>query len=94
MPSTTAEERWSRVVARCESSGLSVRAFAAQEGINPNTLTWWRSHFRRSEARFVEVALPPRPTPLALELVNLGVRIEVPVGTDLSWLRSVVGALC
>lgn len=41
---------------------------------------------------------PAAPTskapPLAVELVSRGLRIEVPAGSDLAWLRRVVEALC
>lgn len=42
-----------------------------------------------------EPSAPSSDTPrLAVELVSRGLRIEVPAGTDLAWLRRVVEALC
>ena len=44
--------------------------------------------------RFVEVRLAPAaPTVLRLSFTTLPMSLEVPVGTDLAWLRQVVGAL-
>jgi hypothetical protein len=42
------EERMLDVVARCEASELTQKAFAAQEGIPYTTLLYWRRRLARS----------------------------------------------
>jgi hypothetical protein len=42
----TAQERWGRHVAAWASSGLSCKDYAAEAGVNPRTLTWWKSKLR------------------------------------------------
>jgi hypothetical protein len=42
-------------------SGLSLKAFAAREGVPYTTLTWWRARLRRAEAdRFVPLHVGQR----------------------------------
>jgi hypothetical protein len=42
------EDRMREVVARCEASELTQKAFAAQEGIPYTTLLYWRRRLARS----------------------------------------------
>ncbi len=51
---------WRRICAASYASGLTVREFAACEGVNPRTLSWWRWELRdeamKAEGRcFVEL---------------------------------------
>ncbi|MFY0535229.1 IS66 family insertion sequence element accessory protein TnpA [Nannocystis pusilla] len=39
----TTQERWRAHVDAWKSSGLSCKAYAAKAGVNPRTLTWWKS---------------------------------------------------
>lgn len=100
MVSGATVERWSKRVEAWERSGKTAAVFAAEQDLNPKTLAWWRSQLRRMRPAFVEVTLPvpvpvPPPAPvLAVQLVGRGLQIEVPVGADLAWLRSVVEVLC
>lgn len=93
-PTPTAQ-RWAHLVAELDRSPLSVTAFAQLHGVNPSTLSSWRSRLRAAgPSRFVDVTPEPAPAPLLeLELPELGVRVPVPVGTDLAWLRTVLEAL-
>lgn len=43
----TTEAKWRRLIAAQSKSGLTVREFAAAEGITAATLYWWRSKLRR-----------------------------------------------
>ncbi|MCP5071388.1 MAG: hypothetical protein GY946_32910 [bacterium] len=103
-----AAERWSAVLARAERSGLSLRAFAASEGHNPNTLAWWRWNLRRHEreirpeVRLAEVVLVDeaevedhRADPVVVGLqVRVGQADILVHGTsDLGLLRRVVEVL-
>ena len=58
-------DRWSAHVAAWSSSGRTCKEYAAKAGINPRTLTWWKSKLRDAvgEAnvdmpKFVEVTQP------------------------------------
>jgi hypothetical protein len=46
----TRREEWRKRVTRWKDSGLTAQEYAAEAGLNPRTLTWWRSAFER-EAR-------------------------------------------
>jgi len=53
---------WEQLVREQEDSGLSIRAFAFERGVNPSTLSWWRWRVRseareRPVARFVPVVV-------------------------------------
>jgi transposase-like protein len=90
---TPATLRWELVVRRARQSGLSIRAYARQHGINPNTLAWWnwRLGDELTESAFAEVVVAdPRPQ---LRLQVGPVQVDVDDGTDLSLLRRVVEAL-
>ncbi len=98
LPETT--QRWSALVTDLQRSGLPIREFAARRDVNPKTLAWWRTKLVRAPATptFVELRLAlPSPTPVArpvrLSFTTMPVSVEVPVGTDLAWLRRVVEAL-
>lgn len=57
------------LLAAYQTSGMTQRAFAAREGVNPFTLATWLRKRRlgaangaaRGEQKFVEVAVPPGP---------------------------------
>ena len=56
-------ERWSAHVAAWSSSGRTCKEYAAKVGINPRTLTWWKSKLRDAAGtaaagtpKFVEVS--------------------------------------
>ena len=34
--------RWAAAVSRWQRSGLSCRDFSRREGVNPNSLSWWK----------------------------------------------------
>jgi hypothetical protein len=58
-------ERWSAHVAAWASSGRTCKEYAAKAGINPRTLTWWKSKLRDAAGttaddapKFVEVTPP------------------------------------
>ncbi len=100
MPSTAAAKRWTQIVDRQESSGQTIRAFATANGVNPNTLAWWRSHLGRSQKRgakpqFVEVTVAePITATVVLALDNHAAHVVVDAETDLVLLRRLLEALC
>lgn len=92
----TAEERWAERVAAWQASGLSVAAYARQEGLNEVTLGTWK---RRLKARvsenvsFVEVA-PTAPPPGSSLVVEVrGCRVAVPSDFDEQALVRLLGVL-
>ena len=103
MSETPATCRWRRIVAAHEDSGLTTRAFADENDLNPHTLAYWRSRLRRPAAAalpapaFIEAQLVD-PTPalggLSLQLPRYGAVLQVAPDTDLRRLRAVLEALC
>lgn len=103
MAANRSEEEWQRLVGGWRASGLPCRAFAAQLGVHPKTLTWWawrlgsRAASRgRPSPGFVEVVVDGlgvgSPPPFIVEVG--GVRVRVLAGFDAGELRRLVGALC
>ena len=97
MSTTPAATRWAAIIDRQEASGLSVRCFAQQNGINPSTLSWWRSKLNRTRPQlveFAEVHLAPEPAaPILLRLPARGLQLHVDHDTDLRLLRRLLDAL-
>jgi transposase-like protein len=91
--STPASRRWEPIVRRARRSGVSIRAYARQHGINQNTLAWWNWRFGDDLGTntFVEVTVADTPRPLLLHVGDL--RLEVDARSDLALLRRVVEAL-
>ncbi|MCP3985632.1 MAG: hypothetical protein GY723_14675 [bacterium] len=96
--------RWSQIVDRSHRTPLTLREFAHREGVNPNTLAWWRWKLRGEESpttrRFAEVVVvepdgsdePHRGD--GRLVVQVGVaRVEVDASADLQLLRAVVEVL-
>jgi transposase len=44
-----AASEWAQLVEQWKRSGLTARDFAAQAGINPRTLTWWKWRLKAGE---------------------------------------------
>ena len=90
---TPAECRWEPIVRRARHSGVSIRAYAREHGINESTLAWWnwRLGDDLDDSAFVEatVADPRRP----LRLLVGPVQLEVDRDTVLALLRQVVEGL-
>ena len=88
------QKEWERRIRRWRKSGLTSKAFAAREGLNPNTLLWWSSRLQ-TQPTFVEVTAEPLPlagTELEVVLSN-GRTIRVPSSFDGAHLERLVAAL-
>lgn len=91
--------KWRAIVARHDSSGMTIKEFANSEGLNPRTLSWWRWRIRRKEdevpsaVAFAELDVQPDEPTVVLVLDNLEAHIVVDGDTDLELLRDVVVAL-
>lgn len=89
------------LLARRETDGLSLRALSEETGIPFGTLSWWSWRLRHgtdartpAEGGFVEVVATGRSVREAVVVrVGSDVEIEVPPGTDVTWLRDLAVAL-
>ncbi len=90
--------RWSgderrRLLAACEGSGLSAKAFSAETGVPLSTLAYWK---RRAAAdpgpRFVPVVVAPHER-AALDVAVGAAIVRVPADFDDAHLVRVVRAL-
>ena len=90
-------DKWIGLVGEFERSSLTTREFALEHGLNPRTLTWWKSALRREtrKVEFLDVTLAADVRPFVLHLE--GCRLEVPPGfdsDDLGRLVTVLDARC
>jgi hypothetical protein len=89
--------RWADEVRRWRSSGQTAREFAAERGLNINTLRQWSSKLKQAEATkpaFIDVTeLVTPPKAGVFEVVVGTAVIRVPVDFDPAHLRAVVAAL-
>ena len=90
MKDPAVREAWAKRVARWKDSGLSARAFAAEVGLNPRSLSWWRWHLakdqapaaavrrrrRRSTTPVATMARPPASSPITF------VEMPAPLASD------------
>lgn len=104
MPHTPASLRWGALVEAHARSGLTTRAFADREDVNPRTLAWWRWRLRRANpttaaavvtTAFTEVTVeaPVTRRSVVLAFDALPVHVVVDPHTDLALLRQLVRAL-
>ena len=93
---------WERMVREHEGSGLSLREFAAEHGVNPHTLSWWRWRTRSERTapmQFVPVVVASSECepaeldvgPIVAELPN-GVTLRFEHRLDGVGLRELVAA--
>jgi hypothetical protein len=99
-----AAARWGKRVERLERSGLSIRTFAAREGLKAGSLSRWKSKIRRERQvgaaavtplRFVELtaARPATPAPVFEVLLRSGRTVRVPDGFEAGELARLVSVL-
>lgn len=99
----TTEAKWRRLIAAQSKSGLTVREFAAAEGVAAATLYWWRSKLRRGGRGGTELvpvdvvedcADSDTPAHGGFEVHVDGVMtLRVPAGFDEGELRRLIRAL-
>jgi hypothetical protein len=65
----TTREIWSERVRRWQTSGLSAAAFAAREGVNAKTLSFWRWNLGQKKAR--RPSAVPAVVPQAADFIEL-----------------------
>lgn len=99
---SAAEAKWAKRVARYERSGVSIRTFAAREGLKAGSLSYWKwrlAHGKRTRAavaplRFVELPVLTAPAASRFEVVlATGRTVRVPSGFEAGELARLVGVL-
>lgn len=102
MSETPTARRWRRLVKQHRTSGLSCRAFAEANNVNPATFSWWRCELRRRDRQAGEGEPEPTFTALtvakpvgqvALQLDEHPARIIVDRDTDLDLVRQLLVVL-
>jgi len=106
MARTPAARRWSALIEKHDASGLTIKAFAAQNNVNAGTLAWWRSELKRKRTRnpgaFVELKVADKLAPepqledrtVVLALDDIVAHVVVDEDTDIDLLKRVLSALC
>lgn len=102
---TSAAARWAKRVERLERSGLSVRTFAAREGLKAGSLSFWKWKLSRGQGReapvaplkFVELttaaAVPPAAVVVFEVLLRSGRTVRVPGGFDAAELARLLAVI-
>jgi hypothetical protein len=89
-------EVWRELIRPQEASGLTVRAFCRERGLQENAFYLWRKRLAENEpARFALVetdAAAPARTVLELVLAS-GDRLQIAPGADVATLRTVLAGL-
>jgi len=102
-PAGGTAERWARRVERLKKSGLSIRVFAAREGVPAGSLSHWKWKLERKNrgaprlTQFIELKTSmsgPSGPALPFEVVLASGRmVKVPRGFDAAELGRLVGVL-
>lgn len=74
----TTREVWQERVRRWDSSGLSAAVFAAREGVNAKTLSFWRWNLGQKRTR--RPSAMPAVAPRAADFVEVVASSHVPKG--------------
>lgn len=105
---TNAAARWAKRVERLERSGLSVRTFAAREGLKAGSLSFWKWKLAQGQRRasaaapvaplkFVELTAAASTAPAGPAILEVVLRsgrmVRVPSGFDAAELARLVGVL-
>jgi transposase-like protein len=90
-------QQWRQIVAQQQRSGLAVRAFCLQQGINEHSFYLWRKRLRHNAPvsfALVETTATERAKTVALELhLAGGERLQISAGVDAATLRTVLAVL-
>jgi hypothetical protein len=84
---------WRDHVDAWQASGKTQRGYATQHGLSVARFVYWKNKFyprSTTKAAFVPVQITTTQHPVRLIHPN-GVMIECQVGTEVSWLRSLLG---
>ena len=94
---SAAQKKWAGLIRQQEQSGMAVKVFCRNRGINGPSFYSWRKRLRTTEpVRFALVeAGPPttvRDAPVEL-ILSSGDRVRIAPGTDANTLRTVLSVL-
>ena len=88
---------WQHHLNAWQASGLTQRAYARQHNLPAARFTYWKGKFypgtsidKASKSAFVPVRLDSLQSPIRLRHPG-GVIVECPAGTDVNWLRLLMG---
>lgn len=87
------ERLWAKRMRAFERSGLSRRAWCAQEKVPLSTLDYWRLRLRRTAATLIPVVVDSVPVAKQIEIAVGDVQLRLPVGVDAEWLCSLLRGL-
>ncbi len=87
------EKLWAKRMRAFELSGLSRRAWCAQEKVAVPTLDYWRRRLRDAPPALVPVVVNEAPAPARIEIAIGNVHLRLPTGVDAAWLNSVLRGL-
>jgi len=88
------EKLWAKRMRAFERSGLSRRAWCAQEKVPLSTLDYWRLRLRRTVApALVPLVVDSAPVAKRIEIALGDVRLHLPSGVDADWLCRVLRGL-
>jgi transposase-like protein len=103
MAESSKAQEWAKRIAEFDGSGLSRRAWCRQQGLNPNTLDYWRSRLGRSNpvigtrasSALVPIVVAGNSAAVASIEIALpsGTRVRTPCGVDTLWLSALVRGL-
>jgi hypothetical protein len=100
-PLTPALQRWLEHVRAAEARSLTLKAYAAEQGLSVDQLYAGKAKLKRKgllpgrEPAFLPVRVTPGPGPGAVLTIRLpnGVSVEVPEGATPATVRGVLDAL-
>jgi len=85
---------WRNHIDTWRQSSLTQRGYAKQNGLGVARFVYWKNKFypttKQKKKDFVPVKITTTHQPMRLVHPS-GVTIECPVGTDVTWLRSLLG---
>ena len=85
---TLTEKVWAKRMRAFERSGLSRRAWCAQEKVPLSTLDYWRRRLRQRgvASALVPVVVDVAPRAERIEIALGDVQLRLPSGVDADWL--------
>ena len=92
---TAKAKLWAKRMRAFERSGLSRRAWCAQEKISMATLDYWRLRLKLHESTpaLVPIVVDAAPATTRIEITLGDVQLRLPSGVDADWLCRVLRGL-
>ena len=88
--------RWAEMIARCRSSGMTVKSWCEQEGVSAKTYYYWQRRIYRAacqQTEFVEMPVLNESPAIAVEISVNGMVAAVHAGADADTIRNVLTAM-